>query len=66
MLVTMKPTRGNKLTAVVLHLGDNSSGRGPALGLVAKTLLAHQGLAAGSSRRAKEAVFDFRTSKRQK
>ena len=50
---------GEQLTSVVLHLGDNPSGRGPALRLIPEALVAHQGLAARPSRRTKEEVFDF-------
>ena len=54
-----EPDAREQLTPVVLHLGDNPSGRGPTLRLVAKALVAHQGLAAWPSWRTKEDVFDF-------
>ena len=53
-----EPDAREQLTPVVLHLGDNPSGGGPALRLVAETLVPHQRLAAWPSRRTKEDVFD--------
>ena len=44
MLVTIKPTRGTQLTLVVLDLGDDPSGRRPALRLMAELLYRTKGL----------------------
>ena len=58
-MVTTKPTRGNSSPRWCSHLGDNPSGRGPALRLIVETLEAHQGRAARPSRRTKQNLLDL-------